>query len=165
MSEKATIKQLIKNLPQQGRVEWIGIRPEKRQALKVLDRVVVLKEGLQGDHYAGRSGNRSITLIQAEHLDTIASLLHEEKIDPADLRRNLVISGINLLALKQRKFKIGTAVLEMTGLCYPCSRMEENFGEGGYNAVRGHGGINARVVLPGEIKLKDNVEAIQGSFN
>ena len=150
----------MKNLPQQGTVEWIGVRPEKRKSLSELERVIVLAGGLDGDHYAGRSGNRSITLIQAEHLAVIASLLHRSNIDPQALRRNIVISGINLLALKDREFKIGTAVLKMTGLCHPCSRMEENFGEGGYNAVRGHGGINARVVIPGEIRLQDKVVAI-----
>ncbi len=160
MADKFSLKQLIKTLPQQGQVEWIGIRPEKRKALNVLDKVLVLETGLKGDHYAGSSGNRSVTLIQAEHVAAIASLLHRDKIDPLELRRNIVVSGINLLALKEREFKIGTAVLKMTGLCHPCSRMEEALGEGGYNAVRGHGGINARVIFPGEIKLKDKVEAI-----
>ena len=160
MSEKPTLKQLLQNLPQQGKVEWIGVRSKKRAPVESRSQVLVMPLGLAGDHYAGRSGNRSVTLIQQEHIVTMASLLHKEKINPEDLRRNIVVSGINLLALKDREFKIGTAILRMTGLCHPCSRMEENFGEGGYNAVRGHGGINAAVVAPGEIKLLDNVEAI-----
>lgn len=150
----------MQNLPQQGRVEWIGVRPDKRKPLIVVDEVDVLEKGLQGDHYAGRSGKRSVTLIQKEHIDTVASLLHKNKIDPTDLRRNIVVSGINLLALKDREFTIGTAVLKMTGLCHPCSRMEESFGEGGYNALRGHGGINARIISTGSIKLYDKVEVI-----
>ena len=105
-------------------MEWIGVRAKKRAPLNTVSVVQVLPLGLAGDHYAGRSGNRSVTLIQHEHIETIASLLHKEKIDPADLRRNIVVSGINLLALKGREFKIGTAVLKMTGLCHPCSRME-----------------------------------------
>ena len=160
MSNKVTLEQLIENLPQQGKVEWISVRPEKRKAVKALTSVPVLEHGLEGDHYAGRSGKRSVTLIQKEHIDAMASLLHKEIIKPEDLRRNIVVSGINLLALKGRQFKIGTAVLEMTGLCHPCSRMEEALGEGGYNAVRGHGGINARVISPGLIKLKDKLEVI-----
>ncbi len=147
-------------LPQQGRVEWIGVRPNKKAPLQVIDTVRVLAKGLQGDHYSGLSGNRSVTLIQAEHIQTIMSLLHKDKIDPGELRRNIVISGINLLALKGREFKIGSAVLKMTGLCHPCSRMEEVLGDGGYNAVRGHGGINACVMLPGLIKLGDIVMVI-----
>jgi MOSC domain-containing protein YiiM len=160
MADKFQLKQLIQNLPQQGQVEWIAIRPEKRKPLQALKKVSVIETGLDGDHYAGSSGNRSVTLIQAEHITAIASLLHKDKIDPLDLRRNIVVSGINLLALKDREFRIGSAILKMTGLCHPCSRMEETFGGGGYNAVRGHGGINARVVQPGEINLKDKVEAI-----
>ena len=160
MPSNVTLKDLMKNLPQQGRVEWISVRPGKKEPPQVIDTVVVLANGLQGDHYAGRSGNRSVTLIQSEHIETIASLLHKTSIDPAELRRNLVVSGINLLALKDREFKIGSAVLKMTGLCHPCSRMEEVLGEGGYNAVRGHGGINARVISQGTIKLGDKVEAL-----
>ena len=160
MSEKFSLKQLLLNLPQQGKVEWIGVRSKKRTPLNTVSKVLVLPLGLEGDHYAGRSGKRSVTLIQQEHIETIASLLHKNQIDPADLRRNIVVSGINLLALKDREFKIGTAVLKMTGLCHPCSRMEETFGEGGYNAIRGHGGINASVIIPGEIKLQDKVEAL-----
>lgn len=158
MADRYQLSQLTQNLPQRGQVEWIAIRSEKRKPLKVLDKVLVLENGLEGDHYAGSSGKRSVTLIQAEHITAIASLLHREKIDPLDLRRNIVVSGINLLALKDREFKIGSAILKMTGLCHPCSRMEETFGEGGYNAVRGHGGINARVILPGIIKLQDEVK-------
>ncbi len=159
MSKTHTLKQLLDNLPQQGQVEWLGIRPQKRQAMKIMEQVLVLEKGLAGDHYAGSSGNRSITLIQAEHIETIRSLLHIDSIKPEELRRNIVVSGINLLALKDREFVIGTAVLKMTGFCHPCSRMEENFGVGGYNAVRGHGGINACVIMPGEIRLRDKVSA------
>lgn len=159
MTEKRTLGQLINNLPQQGTVEWLGIRPERKKPLMDVDTVTVLSGGLENDHYNGRSGNRSVTLIQAEHISTLTSLLHKEKILPGELRRNIVVSGINLLALKNREFKIGTAVLKMTGLCHPCSRMEEVLGEGGYNAMRGHGGINARVISTGKISLGDMVQA------
>ena len=98
-----------------------------------------------------------MTLIQSEHLQAVATLLSKDHIDPALTRRNIVVSGINLLALQDQRFQIGEAILETTGLCYPCSRMEENLGAGGYNAMRGHGGINARVVAEGRIKQGDSV--------
>jgi len=154
------MSELMGALPQSGCVEWIGIRPEKKKAVQSVKVIVVSNMGLEGDHYAGRSGKRSVTLIQAEHIETIASLLHREKIKPEDLRRNIVVRGINLLALKNREFKIGTAILKTTGLCHPCSRMEQTFGDGGYNAVRGHGGINASVVKTGVIKINDTVSVV-----
>ena len=76
---------------------------------------------------------------------------------PEQLRRNLLISGIPLLALKDRRFWVGGVLLEGTGECHPCSRMEETLGAGGYNAVRGHGGITARVITGGPIRTGDAV--------
>ena len=81
-------------------------------------------------------------------------------VEPAELRRNIVVEGINLVALKGRRFSIGAAVLEATGECHPCSRMEEVFGQGGYNAVRGRGGVTARVLTEGAIRIGDPVERL-----
>jgi MOSC domain-containing protein YiiM len=90
----------------------------------------------------------------------VAYMLKKEAIDPELTRRNIVVSGINLLAFADQQFQIGEAVLEMTGHCHPCTRMEENLGEGGYNAMRGHGGITCRVVTGGTIKLGDEVKLV-----
>jgi MOSC domain-containing protein YiiM len=157
--EKPTLKTLLGTLPQKGNVRWIGIRPARREPLQQVAEVEVdEKEGLLGDHFSGKkSSKRQVTLIQAEHLDAVASMLQREEIDPASLRRNIVVKGINLLALKDKQFQIGEVVLEMTGLCHPCSRMEENLGPGGYNAMRGHGGITAKIISGGKIRLGDEV--------
>ena len=155
---KATIQQLTNNLPQHGKVEWIGLRPHKRADMVIVDKALTIEgKGLEGDHYAGRSGNRSVTLIQAEHLGVIASVLNKHAVMPHELRRNIMVSGINLLALKGKRFCIGEALFEMTGVCHPCSRMEEILGQGGYNAMRGHGGITARIIQGGWIALGDSV--------
>ena len=152
------LNQLLNTLPRRGKVEWIGLRPAKRVSMETVSRVDLSTDaGLIGDRYAGRSGERQITLIQAEHLPAIAAYLGLEEIAPELLRRNLLITGINLLALKSKVINIGTAQIEITGQCHPCSRMEEIFGPGGYNAVRGHGGITARVIKSGELSVGDPV--------
>lgn len=158
MSESGTLEQLFATLPQIGQVEWLGLRPARRQAMLTPTQVNVDSElGLIGDRYAGRSGKRQVSLIQWEHLAVIASTLGLQKVSPAQLRRNIAVSGLNLLALKDKRFQIGSAVLEYTGLCHPCSYMEKVFGPGGYNAVRGHGGITAKVLEGGKIGLADQV--------
>ncbi|MFK7992863.1 MAG: MOSC domain-containing protein [Granulosicoccus sp.] len=161
MKPAITISELLSTLPQQGIVEWIGLRPARREPLQSAIQVqLTVDSGLVGDRYAGRSRKRQVTLLQYEHLNVIASMLHRDNVDPALLRRNLCVSGINLLALKGKRFTVGTAVLECTGLCHPCSRMEETFGAGGYNAVRGHGGITACVVESGSLALHDTVTTL-----
>jgi MOSC domain-containing protein YiiM len=153
---QASLEQLMDKFVGAGTVEWIGIRPEKRT--KVVSVTSVMLDpayGIEGDHYDGRSGKRQVTLIQAEHLPAVAGMLHCDLVKPEQLRRNIVVAGINLLALKNKSFQLGEAVLEFTGLCHPCSRMEENLGVGGYNAMRGHGGITARVISAGKVQVGD----------
>ncbi|MRH78952.1 MOSC domain-containing protein [Spiribacter sp. C176] len=155
-----TLHELMARFPRSGHLEWIGVRPARRAPLEVLEAAEVNAGGLVGDRYAGRSGKRAITLIQAEHLPVIAALAGVASVDPGLLRRNLVVSGINLYALRKSRFRIGAVLLEGTGVCDPCSHMEEALGEGGYNAMRGHGGITARVLEPGAIALGNAVAAV-----
>ncbi len=104
---------------QAGRVDWIGLRPER--------------------------------------LAAIGAYLGQGPIAPEILRRNIVVSGLNLSALRGRRVQIGRALVEITGPCAPCSRMETALGPGGYSALRGHGGWCAAVIAPGALALGDAV--------
>ena len=155
------LARLFAQFPRVGRVEWIGLRPARAVSMEAVDAAeAVTGKGLVGDRYVGASGKRGITLIQAEHLPVVAALAGHERVAAATLRRNLVVAGIPLIALKDRRFRIGDVVLQGTGPCDPCSRMEDALGPGGYNAMRGHGGICARIVEGGVIRPGDRVEAL-----
>lgn len=157
------IKELMKTFAHNGRVEWISYRPgpTSRGPLLVTDTIEVTEQkGIVGDRYKGTARTRQVTLIQAEHIEAVAKLLQRDSIDPALLRRNIVVSGINLLAFNESTFQIGEVLLKMTGYCHPCSQMEENLGTGGYNAMRGHGGITCMVIKGGKIKLGDEVSPV-----
>lgn len=154
----SSLHQLLETLPQVGTIEWIGLRPGRRQPMLSVNHVLATPGGgLEGDRYQGRSGDRHATLIQAEHLPVIASLAGLDEVSPALLRRNIVVRGLNLLALRDKIVRVGAAEMLITGLCHPCSRMEQLLGPGGYNAVRGHGGVTARVLKEGLIELGDRV--------
>ncbi len=157
------MKAMLETMPQTGRVCWIGLRPHKGAPLDVVQEVAAdVEQGLIGDRFNGRPGAaRQVTLIQQEHLQAVALILSRDAVDPALVRRNIVVAGINLLALKKHRFRIGDAVLEATGNCQPCSLMERQLGAGGYNAMRGHGGITATVVQGGRICVGDHVCFLQ----
>ena len=151
---KGELAAMMSRHARDGRLDWIGLRAERRGEVRAVERARIGPEGLEGDH--ARAGKRAVTLIQAEHLPVIATLSGAE-VSPELLRRNLVVSGLNLSALRKGRVRIGAAVLEIEGPCPPCSRMEEALGPGGYSAVRGHGGWYASVVVPGDIAVGDRV--------
>ena len=155
MAMKGALSHLISAYARPGQLDWIGLRPRRRAAVVMVESAEILGEGLQGDH--GASDKRAITLFQSAHLPVVAAFLGRDTVPPELLRRNLMVSGINLSALKGREVAIGKAIVEITGICAPCSRMEEALGHGGYSAMRGHGGWCARVLQPGTVTLGDQV--------
>jgi len=149
-----------------GRVEAIVVRGAPRDPARYVERTQALAGiGLADDRLGQRGeaelSTRQVTLIQLEHLAVISALARSGPIDPAGLRRNLVVSGINLLALKNATLRVGEALVQLVGPCQPCSRMEEVIGPGGYAAMRGHGGMTARILEGGAIRVGDVVSVVQ----
>lgn len=143
-----------------GTLEWIGLRPERRAPMLAVSRVMALaKLGLEGDHRTAKSpgSGRQVTLISREFIRQTAHFLGQEDIEPALLRRNLVVSGINLNALRYQRFTIGGALFEAGAQCHPCSRMESALGKGGVAAMLGHGGLCCRILRSGEIVIGHKV--------
>ncbi len=152
MSELAALR---RSFAGPGRLMWIGLRPARLADMHVVSEVRVTESGLQGDR--GRRGKRAVTLIQHEHLEVIAALSGRDALLPHILRRNLVVSGLNLTAAREHGLRIGDVRLRLTAPCAPCSRMEAALGPGGYNAMRGHGGWCAEVVAPGTLVMGEEV--------
>lgn len=174
------LRHLTRQFAAIGRIEHIGLRPSRGAAVRSVDSADALAgQGLLGDRSvrgtsaaAAAGGKRQVTLLQAEHLPAIAALAGITRpLDPLSLRRNLVVSGLNLLAARAL-FKdqpmllcIGRpgandaerVLLQITGPCEPCSKMEALLGRGGYNALRGHGGVAARVLRGGRLQVGDSV--------
>ena len=122
MSDNETLERMsLRSIPQQGKVEWISIRPKRLLVVHSVNEVTANpNRGPEGDHFKEFStGKRQVTLLQQEHLDVVARILGKSKIQPGLLRRNIVFSGINLLALEHQQFQVGKILLETTGICAP----------------------------------------------
>ena len=142
---------------------WIGVRPKRREPLQsVASTKAVATLGLEGDHRMGKTpgSGRQVSIISEEFIAQAAHFLGRDAIDPALLRRNLVVKGVNLNALRRQRFTIGGAVFEATQLCHPCARMEENLGKGGVAAMLGHGGLCAKIIESGDIALGDAITVL-----
>jgi MOSC domain-containing protein YiiM len=121
--------------------------------------MAIAERGLEGDHRIDKTpgSGRQVTLISREFIAQTAHFLGRDDISPGLLRRNLVVSGINLNALRHQRFTIGDALFEAGALCHPCSRMETALGKGGVAAMLGHGGLCCRVLKGGIIRIGDEV--------
>ena len=172
MAAIENLRDLVKRFRTDGRIEAIVLRPERLQPAHFVSEIQAEPGlGLIGDRRSGlmRVGlevrKRELTMFQSEHLPVVASWCGLESLEATRLRRNLVVSGMNLLAMRspfpdlRLEWQIGEDVcLEVTGSCDPCSRMESELGLGGYNALRGHGGVTARLLVGGMIRVGDRVQ-------
>ncbi len=137
-------------------VKWIGVRPERKAPLESKTSVYAdLVEGLTGDH--ATRPHRQVTLISQEALEGVASMLGQPVVDPANTRRNILISGLDFNLKDGTQLRIGDAVIELTGPCLPCERMDETLGDGGRHAMANAGGLTARILASGAISVGDLV--------
>jgi MOSC domain-containing protein YiiM len=166
---------LLGRFAREGRVQALLLRPARDMPVRSVDRaLLVAGAGIEGDRAAARASarpgghKRQLTLIQHEHVPLIAAWCGLPALNAADLRRNVVVSGLNLLAARspltalRLELQLGSdgAAVELTGPCDPCSKMERVLGPGGLNAMRGHGGVTARVLRGGRVVVGDAVRVV-----
>ena len=143
-----------------GKLEWIGLRTERRGQINVVESAeAIVGLGLEGDHRCLKAPGsaRQVTIICREYIHQIAHQLGMDFIDPILLRRNLVISGMNMNLLRFQQLQIGEVIFETSALCDPCSRMDENLGKGGAAAMFGYGGLCAKIIRGGHFAVGDAV--------
>ncbi|MEM7288122.1 MAG: MOSC domain-containing protein [Actinomycetota bacterium] len=113
------------------------------------------EEGIVGN--ADRGGRRQVTLISAEAWAAACDVLGED-VDPVTRRANLLVSGVDLEDTRSRLVRVGEVALEVTTETVPC-RLMDFFHEGLMGALKPEwrGGVSARVVTPGLIRIGDPV--------
>jgi MOSC domain-containing protein YiiM len=129
----------------------------------------VAGRGLNGDRYAEGigfysprptdPGAREVTLIEAETLDALRAE-HGLTLAAHEHRRNLTVRGVRLNELVGRRFRVGEVVLEGIRDCPPCEHLEGLVSKRVLKPLIGRGGLRARVVTGGTIRVGDRI-AIQ----
>jgi MOSC domain-containing protein YiiM len=134
------------------RVVSVQLCPGHREPMTIVPQALAIANyGLQGDRHAREDHHRQVLLIEAETLDAL-------ELAPGDVKENITTSGIRLADLRPgQEMRIGTeVVLEITGSCGPCQRMDE-IRPGLQSALEGRRGMNSRVLTGGTISPGDPI--------
>jgi MOSC domain-containing protein YiiM len=148
-----------------GVVEEIFVTGEGSAAMERVDEVRTVEGcGIEGDRYCAGTGYWTrygdvceVTLIEGEDLDYIEKELGIG-VKNGEHRRNIITRGIRLGDLRRKRVRIGETVLEYDRSRPPCRHVQDLSEPGMTRALRGRGGICARVVQAGSIKVRDTIE-------
>jgi MOSC domain-containing protein YiiM len=151
-----------------GFVEGIFLAPEAGAQMKRVEVTTALEGcGLEGDRYCAATGHWSrfgrvceVTFIAAEDLDD----LERETgvgVKNGEHRRNVVTTGISLKTLRRgERFRVGGVLFEYLGPRSVCRYIERLTEPGMTQALKGRGGICARVVETGTVRVGDEIDPL-----
>jgi hypothetical protein len=118
--------------------------------------------GLRGDRYAEGAGTFSAGGGRGHDLTLVAAeVLEEVGLDPVDARRNLIVRGVDLDALRGRRFRVGAVQCLGQRRCEPCAHLERLTRPGVLRALAHRGGLRADIVLGGELRVGDPVQELE----
>ena len=139
----------------EGKVVSLYLCVGHREPMNARESVVVTGAGLEGDRHAHPQSLRQVLLMEKEILDSL-------ELKPGSIRENVTITGLSIHGLPagQRLHLGDQVVLEVTGLCEPCSRMDE-IRAGLRETLDGKRGVLTRVIQGGDVQVGDSV-AVQG---
>ena len=148
-----------------GVVEEIYVAPKGSAAMERVEEVRTIEGcGIEGDRYCEGTGYWTpygdvceVTLISSEDLDYIVSELGI-RVRNGEHRRNIITRGLRLDDLRRKRFRVGETVLEYDRPRPPCRHVQDLSEPGMTRALKGRGGICARVVEAGTIRTQDTIE-------
>ncbi len=149
----------------QGLVEAIYVASKGSTPMERVEEVNTIEGcGIEGDRYCEGTGFWTpygdvceVTLIESEDLQYIQNELGIS-VKNGEHRRNIVTSGIRLGDLRRKRFRIGETVLEYDRPRPPCRHVQDLSEPGMTRALKNRGGICARVVSAGSIRVRDTIE-------
>jgi hypothetical protein len=138
-------------------VSNLFVAVEHRKPMKAVDQAMAVADrGFEGCLHSRQSSKRQLLLVDGETLDKF-------DLVPGVLRENVTTEGLKIANLKPgQRLVIGTAVLEVTTPCEPCSRMDE-IRTGLQEALRNRRGVLCRVIEGGRISCGDAIEISEGA--
>jgi FdhD protein len=131
-----------------------GLGRESHGTTRLEEALCVAGMGISGDRYHGENpGSKTqVTLLSLEVVEEMCRSLGIELGDYSVLRRNVLVSGVDLNALVGKSFTIGGVGFEGVEECKPCYWMDEAVAPGANAFLAGRGGLRCRILSGGTLR-------------
>ena len=146
-----------------GTVAAIVLAPAAQAPMRSVERALAIAgRGLQGDRYVDGAGTFSPGGGGGDrHPQGGGEVLEEAGLEPVEARRNLIVRGVDLDALRGRRFRVGEVECLGQRRCEPCAHLERLTRPGVLRALAHRGGLRADILHGGELRVGDPVEALE----
>ena len=140
-----------------GKIEHVFVCLVHRFPMREVDEAeLILDKGLKGCIHGKQGSKRQVLLVSAEAMEAL-------KLEAGTVKENFTTRGLDHSQISVgRTLRIGEAVLEATGPCEPCYRMDE-IRNGLKAELRGRRGWLFRVIQGGRVQRGDEIEFIETS--
>jgi hypothetical protein len=130
-------------------------QPSSNPALEVPSVWCVAGKGIEGDRFFDykESYKGQITFFEEETYADLCAQLGIWDRSPSVFRRNVLTRGLRLNDLIGHEFTIGDVRLLGTEESRPCFWMDRAFGPGAQAALKGRGGLRARILSTGRLAV------------
>ncbi len=131
-----------------------GRAPDDSALREVTEIECVAGRGIRGDRFYDYKDNYKgqITFFSDEVFDALSAAFPDERKGPGVLRRNVIVSGVNLNTLIGEEFELQGLRFRGTAHCRPCYWLDHAFASGAEAWLKGNGGLRAQILTSGRLR-------------
>jgi MOSC domain-containing protein YiiM len=146
-----------------GKIEAINISSiNEAETVYVNQAFLEKNKGIVNDRYYNnfKHSMEQVTLIDKEEIDLFNYNI-KKNIDYKDFRRNIIVSGLNLIKCINKTILINDVKLKIHEICQPCKYLQDKLRTPELvKLLVNKSGVRAEIITSGFIKVNDRVEFI-----
>jgi MOSC domain-containing protein YiiM len=146
-----------------GKIEAINISSTSEAKTVYINQAFLEKnKGIVNDRYYNnfKHSMEQVTLIDKEEIDLFNYNI-KKNIDYKDFRRNIIVSGLNLIKCINKTILINDVKLKIHEICQPCKYLQDKLKTPELvKLLVNKSGVRAEIITSGFIKVNDRVKVI-----
>ena len=147
-----------------GKIETISITNISEENTFYINQAILEKgKGIVNDRYYGnfKEKKEQVTLINLEEINNFNNQV-KQNIEAKDFRRNIIVSGINLSELINKKIEINKVILKIHEICQPCKYLQDRLKIPSLvKMLVNKSGVRAEILHSGSLSVGDIIKVIK----